>query len=65
MDSKLIDWIEANTTLHRTVEFLYVVDGYTCTISHDEFPIAGPFWGETLREAGLAAIIGTTAPTTP
>ncbi|OCP21944.1 MULTISPECIES: hypothetical protein [unclassified Ensifer] len=58
MEQQMIDWIEANTTLHRTVEFLYVVDGYECTVCHDDHPIAGPFKGETLREAVAKAMVG-------
>lgn len=57
-DSDRIDWIEENHTLHRTVEFLYVVTGYTVTILYDDEPIGWDFRGETLRDAIDAAMRG-------
>lgn len=56
-DTRLIDWIEANTTLHRQVELLYVVDGYECSVTHDGDVVEGPFPGETVRDALRRAMV--------
>ena len=50
-DADILDWLERNHTLHRAVEVLYVVDGYQVEITHDDSRVAGPWHGETLREA--------------
>lgn len=50
-DTEIVDWLERQHTLHRAVEALYVVDGYEVTITHDGNRIAGPWHGETLRDA--------------
>lgn len=55
-DADIIEWLERNHTLHRAVEALYVVDGYQVTITHDDHQIAGPWRGETLREAYVRAM---------
>jgi hypothetical protein len=46
-----IAWLQKANKLHRQVEILYVVDGYTVTVTWDEQPISPDFHGETLREA--------------
>ena len=51
IDKDIIDWLEENHTLHRSVKALYVVDGYEVYIEYDDIPIAGPYKGECLREA--------------
>ena len=56
-DTRLLEWIEANTTLHRQVELLYVVDGYECSVTHDGSVVEGPFHGETVRDALRLAVV--------
>lgn len=56
-DAGRMDWIERMHTLHKAVEFLYVVDGYSCTITHDGNPVA-TFADDTIRTAIDAAIQG-------
>ena len=46
-----IQWIEDHTTLHMSVEFLYVVDGYELTMMYDSNPVYKPFHGETIVAA--------------
>jgi hypothetical protein len=55
-DAKRLDWLESNHTLHRSVEVLYVVDGYEVQLTHDDSPIGPCHHGETLRQAIDAAI---------
>jgi hypothetical protein len=55
-DAEILDWLEHNHTLHRSVTALYVVDGYEVSIEHDASTIAGSWRGKTLREAYVAAI---------
>ena len=55
-DSDIIEWIEDNTTLHKQVECVYVVDGYEVSITYDDSIIKGPYFGDTLREAYYKAI---------
>lgn len=48
-DKERIDWLEKHHTLHKTVEFLYVVDGYKIAMCFDY----SPFFQcerETIRE---------------
>lgn len=63
-DSERLDWIEAQHTLHRSVEFLYVVDGYEVEYLYDGNPVTKPFRGETLRAAiDVAIAAGEVKPT--
>ncbi len=56
-DAKILDWLERQHTLHRGVDALYVVDGYSVTITYDGEPMPGKEWyGETLREAYAKAM---------
>lgn len=56
-DTEILDWLERQHTLHRSVDVLYVVDGYQVTITYDDEPIRGKEWhGETLRDAFAAAM---------
>ncbi len=49
-DTDRLNWLEDQHSLHRSVDMLYVVDGYNVTIMHDGNE--GPcFHGATLREA--------------
>lgn len=48
-DAERLDWLERVHTLHRTIEILYVVDGYKLTYCHDYSPLMS-FEGETVRE---------------
>jgi hypothetical protein len=50
-DSERMAWLEANNTLHWTVEMLYVVDGYEVRLCYDGEPVHGPFKGESLGAA--------------
>ena len=52
-DKERLDWLEANHTLHKSVEILYVVDGYEVTIvDEDGYTVLSPnFHGQNLREA--------------
>lgn len=50
-DTAILEWLEANHSLHREVHAVYVVDGYEVSILHDDHHLAGPWHGETLREA--------------
>lgn len=49
-DADMLDFLERHHTLHKTVEFLYVVDGYEATVMWDDEPMSPTFKGETLRE---------------
>lgn len=40
-----------NHTLHKKVEFLYVVDGYEATVTWGDEPMSPTYKGSTLREA--------------
>lgn len=55
-DTEIIEWLERQHTLHRAVDALYVVDGYDVSITFDGEPHAGPWHGETLREAYQVAM---------
>lgn len=46
-----IDWLQRMHTLHRSVEMLYVVDGYQVTVCWDGDPISTGYHGETLAAA--------------
>jgi hypothetical protein len=50
-DSGRIDWLQSQHTLHRHVEFIYVVMGYQCQLMHDGNEVGKPFEGKTLRDA--------------
>ena len=52
-DKERLDWLEANHTLHKAVEILYVVDGYEVTLMHEDgYTVLSPaFHGADLREA--------------
>ena len=54
-DKERIDWIEQQHTLHKAVEFLYVVDGYQAQPTCDGDPVGDALHGETLRGAIDAA----------
>ncbi len=48
----IINWIEKHTTLHTTVEVVYVVDGYEVSVLNDRSAdIAGPWHGKTVFDA--------------
>lgn len=44
-------WLEAQYTLHASVEFLYVVDGYSAQRMRDGAPCGRPYDGATIAEA--------------
>ncbi|WP_274644123.1 hypothetical protein [Pseudomonas serbica] len=50
-DSQMLDFIERHQTLHKQVEFTYVVDGYHAEVTWDLTPISETFKGDTLRGA--------------
>ncbi len=51
--SPRLKWLEDNHTLHRSVEILYVVDGYEVTVMHEDgvTELSPRFRGETLAAA--------------
>jgi hypothetical protein len=55
-DAARLDWIEAQHTLHRSVELLYVVDGYEVEYLYDGNSISKPHRGDSLRAAIDAAM---------
>ena len=56
-EAKRLDWLEAKHTLHRSVEIVYVVDGYTVQEVHENYlGLYEPVHGETLRAAIDAAM---------
>lgn len=56
-DAAILDWLERQHTLHRSVEAAYVVDGYEVAVLYDGTPIPGLLWrGATLRAAYTAAM---------
>jgi hypothetical protein len=50
-DAEMLDYIQRHHTLHKTIGFLYVVDGYHATVMWDDSPMSEDFKGETLRGA--------------
>ena len=56
LDGKRLDWLEEMHTLHKAVEFLYVVDGYNVTLTYDGNALA-QYHGATLRDAIDAAML--------
>lgn len=50
-DAARLNWLEDSHTLHKAVEFLYVVDGFEVQHTYDDNPVGNPIHGETLREA--------------
>lgn len=55
-DTQMMDFIARNTTLHRNVEILDVVDGYEVCVTHDGNPLSPVYKGATVR-AALCALI--------
>lgn len=57
-DQDRLNWIESQTTLHRSVDILYVVDGYAVTVIDSTFGRAWEktFHGTSFREAIDAAM---------
>lgn len=50
-DADRLNWLEQAHTLHWSVEFLYVVEGYNAQRTYDGNPTGPVFHGESLREA--------------
>lgn len=50
-DSSRVDWLEAQFTLHYSLEFLYVVDGIEVVRLHDGSPVTPELHGKDIREA--------------
>lgn len=51
-DSERLDWYQAQHTLHRSLEVLYVVDGYELSIMADDGDrVLATYKSETLRDA--------------
>ncbi|QKC89977.1 hypothetical protein EB230_17360 [Mesorhizobium sp. NZP2234] len=50
-DAARLAWLEEQHTLHGSVEFLYVVDGYTAQRMRDGSPCGRPYDGATLVDA--------------
>ena len=54
-DKTRLDWIEANTTLHNSVETGYYVDHYEAVVISDQGKLDQRNVGEDLRDAIDAA----------
>lgn len=54
----MLSWLTKVHTLHRKVEILYVVDGYTVTVTWDDHPISPDFHGESVSDAISKAMAG-------
>lgn len=51
-DAARLDWLERMHTLHKSVDILYVVDGYEVALMHDSGrQLSEMYHGESLREA--------------
>ena len=52
-DTRRFEWLEANNTLHKSVEILYVVDGYEVQVMHEDgvTELSPPYRGATIRAA--------------
>lgn len=50
-DAEMLDFLQRHHTLHKKVDFLYVVDGYEAVVTWDDEPMSPVFKGLTLREA--------------
>lgn len=48
---EMLDFIDRNTTLHKQVELLYVVDGYEASVTYDGTPLSPVYKGATVRDA--------------
>lgn len=54
---KALSWLEDNSTLHKRVEILYVVDGYELQVEDESGNVlAGAFHGETIEAAAIRAL---------
>lgn len=55
-----LKWLEDNSTLHKGVEILYVVDGYEVRVMDEDgvTALSPAYHGETLSAAIEAAMIG-------
>jgi len=49
-DTERLDWLESIHTLHMSVEFTYVVDGYEAQMQYDSNPLGPVFHSKTIRE---------------
>lgn len=59
-DSERLDWYQAQHTLHKSLEVLYVVDGYELSVmAEDGERVVATYRGETLRDAIDQAIRST------
>lgn len=50
-DAEMLDFLERHHTLHKKVDFLYVVDGYQAVVTWDDEPMSATYKGSTLRDA--------------
>lgn len=50
-----LEWLQRQHTLHKAVEFLYVVDGYQLTFTYDSEPVGDTYHGATIVDAIKAA----------
>ena len=48
---EMLDFVDRNTTIHKQVELLYVVDGYEAAVTYDGTPQSPVYKGETVRHA--------------
>lgn len=50
-DTEMLDYLERHHTLHKKIDFLYVVDGYEAVVTSDDEPISPTYKGSSLRNA--------------
>ena len=50
-DAEMLDYLQRHHTLHKKVDFLYVIDGYEAVVTWDDEPMSPVFKGSTLRDA--------------
>lgn len=53
-DAEMLDFIARHTTLHKKVDFLYVVDGYEAKVTWDDNDLSPTYKGDTLKDALIA-----------
>lgn len=62
-DLERLDWYEAQHTLHKSLEVLYVVDGYELSLmAEDGDTVLATYKGNTLRDAIDQAIGAASQP---
>ncbi|HGY3910824.1 TPA: hypothetical protein ACNVX4_006399 [Pseudomonas aeruginosa] len=50
-DTEMLDFLERHHTLHKKIDFLYLVDGYEAVVTWDDKPLSPVYKGSSLRDA--------------